>query len=219
MNSNFLRTISAGLSLAVVLAGCDGLGKMLKKQKDIKYTLTPNPIEMHGDSITFSVNGKFNPKIFAKKVVLTLTPVVKGTGAEKSLKPIVLVGEKATGSGQKISFSSGGTFAYTSEKFAYTPDMRNAIVELRGEGVVKSKKKSFDPVKMADGTIVTPLLVRNDEKPMFGADAFVKTQPANQSTHIYYTINNSQVRPGELKSDETKALSEFLKANLSSPCY
>src|SRR5687767_6591314 len=107
MNSNFLRTVGAGLAVAVVLSGCDGLGKMLKKQKDIQYTLTPSPIEMIGDSVQFSVNGKFNPKLFAKKVTLTLTPVVKHASGEKALKPLVLVGEKATGSGQKIGYSSG----------------------------------------------------------------------------------------------------------------
>ena len=66
MNSKLLRTLSASLSVAVVLTGCNGLGKMIKKQKDINYTATPNPIEMHGDSIQFSVSGKFNPKLLTK---------------------------------------------------------------------------------------------------------------------------------------------------------
>ncbi len=219
MNSKFLRTIGAGLSVAVILSGCDGLGKMLKKQKEIKYTVTPNPIEMHGDSIQFSVSGKFSPKIFAKKVTLTLTPVVKYAGGEKSLKPVVLVGEKATGSGQKIGYASGGTFNYTSEKFAYEPGMRRGKVEVRGEGQVKNKKKAFDPVELADATNVTPLLVRNDEKGIMAKDAFQKTQPANISTHIYYTINNSQVRPAELKSDEGKTFNQFITDNINSPWY
>ncbi|MCE3229558.1 MAG: hypothetical protein K0S32_4109 [Bacteroidetes bacterium] len=220
MNSKFLRTIGAGLSVAVILTSCDGLGKMIKKQKDIKYTVTPNPIEMHADSIQFSVNGKFNPKLFAKKVTLTLTPVVKySTGGEKVLKPVTLVGEKATGSGQKIGYASGGTFNYTSEKFAYEPGMRNAKVELRGEGSVKKKKKAFAPVEMADGTITTPLLVRNDEKGIMGKDAFVKVVPANQTTHIYYVINQSNVRPAELKSEEAKAFNQFITDNLNSPWY
>lgn len=220
MNSKFLRTIGAGLSVAVILTGCDGLGKMIKKQKEIKYTVTPNPIEMHADSVQFSVTGKFDPKIFAKKVTLTLTPVVKySAGGEKTLKPVVLVGEKATGSGQKIGYTSGGTFNYTSEKFAYEPGMRNAKVELRGEGQVKKKKKAFAPVEMADGTVVTPLLVRNDEKGIMGKDAFVKTVPANQTTHIYYVINQSNVRPAEMKSEEMKAFNKFMADNLTSPWY
>ena len=69
MNSNYLRSIGAGLTVAVILTGCNGLGKMIKKQKDISYTVSPNPIEMHGDSIQFSVSGKFNPKLFAKKEI------------------------------------------------------------------------------------------------------------------------------------------------------
>ncbi|MEI8137093.1 MAG: hypothetical protein WCH21_07210 [Bacteroidota bacterium] len=219
MNPKFLRTIGAGLSLAVILTSCDGLGKMLKKQKDIKYTVSPNPIEMHGDSIQFSVNGKFNPKLFAKKVTLTLTPVVKSATGEKALKPIVLVGEKATGAGQKIGYTTGGTFNYTSEKFAYEPSMRNAKVEVRALGTVKKKEKKFEPVELADATIVTPLLVRNDEKGIMGKDAFVKTVPANQTTHVYYTINASNVRPAEMKSEEMKEVNDFISANLSSPWY
>ena len=219
MNAKFLRTVGASLSIAVVLTSCDGLGKMIKKQKDISYSATPNPIEMIGDSVQFSVNGKFNPKLFAKKVTLTLTPVVVYAGGEKALKPVVLVGDKAKGSGQKISYSSGGSFGYTSEKFGFETGMRNAYVELRGEGQVKSKTKKFDPVKLADGTVATSLLVRNDEKAMMGADAFQKSQSANQSANIYYLVNSSQVRPGELKSDEIKNLNKFIQDNISSPWY
>lgn len=219
MNSNFLRTIGAGLSVALVLSSCDGLGKMLKKQKDIQYTVSPSPIEMIGDSVQFSVNGKFNPKLFAKKVTLTITPVVKHASGEKALKPIVLVGEKATGSGQKISYSSGGTFGYTSEKYVFETPMRNAKVELRAVGTVKKKEKKFDPIQLADGTLATSLLVRNDEKPVMGKDNFQKSYPANQTTHIYYTINQSNVRPTEMKSDEMKAFTEFVSTNINSVWY
>jgi len=219
MNSNFLRTIGAGLTVAVVLSGCDGLGKMLKKQKDIQYTVSPSPIEMIGDSVQFSVNGKFNPKLFAKKVTLTITPVVKYASGEKALKPVVLVGEKATGSGQKISFSQGGTFSYTSEKFGFETGMRNSVVELRAVGTVKKKEKKFDPIKVADGVLATSLLVRNDEKPTMGKDNFQKSYPANQTTHIYYAMNQSNVRPNEMKSDEMKAFSGFVSTNINSVWY
>jgi tetratricopeptide (TPR) repeat protein len=220
MNSKFLCTIGATLSLSVIITSCDGLGKMLKKQKEIVYTVSPNPIEMIGDSVQFSVSGKFNPKLFAKKVTLTLTPTVKGVGGtEKSLKPLVLVGEKAIGSGQKISYTSGGAFNYTSEKFAYEPGIRNAKIIVNAVGTVKKKEKKFDPVELADGTIATALLVRNDEKSILAKDAFVKSKPANQTAHIYYLINQSNVRPTELKSEEVKAFSEFINKNVNSPWY
>ncbi|PBQ33184.1 hypothetical protein CNR22_15840 [Sphingobacteriaceae bacterium] len=219
MNKNILRTLSAGLSVAVILTSCDGLGKMIKKQKDIQYTVTPNPIEMHADSVQFSVSGKFSPKLFQKKVTLTLTPVVKYAGGEKALKPVVLVGEKATAAGQKIAYKTGGSFSYTSEKFAFEPGMRNAKVELRGEGSVKKKTKKFNGVELADGTMATSLLVRNDEKPIMAKDAFVKVYPVNQTTHIYYVINQSVVRPSEMNTEEMKNINAFIKNNLSNPFY
>ncbi len=219
MNSKLLRTLGASLSVAVILTGCNGLGKMIKKQKDINYSATPNPIEMHGDSVQFSVSGKFNPKLFGKKITMTITPVVKYTGGEKAMKPVVLVGDKATGSGQKISFDKGGTFSYTSDKFVYEPGMKVAKIELRAQGQVKKKIKDFTPVEIADGTIITPLLVRNDEKGIYGKDAFVKVTPVNQTAHIYYTINNSTVRPAEMKSEEVKNTLAFIQTNINSVWY
>ncbi len=219
MNSKILRTLGASLSIAVVLTGCDGLGKMIKKQKDISYTLAPNPVEMHGDSVQFSVNGKFNPKLFAKKVTLTITPYIKYTGGEKALKPVVLVGDKAVDPGQKISYDKGGTFAYTSEKFVYEPGMKVAKIELRAKGKVKKKEKDFKPIEIGDGTIITPLLTRNDEKGIFGKDAFVKVTPVNQVTHIYYTISSSAVRPTEMKTEEMKNINKFITDNINSAWY
>lgn len=203
----------------IALTGCNDLNKMLKKQKEIVYHVSPNPIEMHGDSIQFSVNGKFNPKLFAKKVTMVITPTIKYKDGEKELKPITLVGDKAVGSGQKISYDKGGSFSYTSEKIPYEPGMKSAKVILKAKGQVKSKSKDFDPVEIAEGTIVTPLLVRHDEKPLFAKDNFVKTMPANQSTHIYYVINRSDVRPSEMKSDEMKNFFTNVGNCITNPSY
>lgn len=199
---NFTKVNVVFLSASVLFAGCNQLNKLIKKQKEIVYNVSPNPIEMHGDSIQFSVTGKFNPKLFPTKVTATIVPTIKYEGGEKELKPITLVGDKAVGSGQKISYDKGGSFSYTSEKIAYEPGMKKAKVVIKATGGFKKKTKALDPVEIAEGTITTPLLVRHDEKGIFAKDNFVKTSPANQSTHIYYVINQSVVRPSEMKSEE-----------------
>lgn len=219
MNTKTLRNLTLAVGATAFLVGCNGLGKMIKKQKTITYDVKPNPLEMHGDSVVFTVSGKYPAKVFAKKATVTVTPVVKYSGGEKAMKPVVLVGEKATGAGQKISYSTGGTFSYTTEKFAYEPGMKVAKVELRAQGAVKKKTKDFTPVEIADGTIVTPLLVRNDEKGIAAKDAFVKTTLANQTANIYYIINKSDVRASELKSDEMKNLQAFIGTNINSQWY
>ena len=219
MNTKTLRNLSLAVGTTALLVGCNGLGKMVKKQSTFSYDVKPNPLDMHGDSVGFTVTGKYPAKIFAKKATVTLTPVVKYAGGEKALKPVILVGEKATDPGQKISYEKGGTFSYTSEKFVYEPAMKVAEVELRAKGQVKKKTKDFTPVKLGDGTIVTPLLVRNDEKGIYAKDAFVKSTPANQTANIYYLINKSDVRASELKSDEVKNLDKFITENINNPWY
>ncbi|HPQ07870.1 MAG TPA: hypothetical protein PK995_01435 [Bacteroidia bacterium] len=203
----------------VSFTGCNQLNKLVKKQKEIVYNVSPNPIEMHGDSVQFSVSGKFNPKLFPTKVTATVVPTIKWDGGEKELKPITLVGDKAVGSGQKISYDKGGSFNYTSEKFAYEPSMKKAIVVIKVTGGFKKKTKALDPVEIGDGTIVTPLLVRHDEKGIFAKDNFVKTTPANQTTHIYYVINQSVVRPSEMKSEEMKNFTTNASKYLASQWY
>jgi tetratricopeptide (TPR) repeat protein len=97
--------------------------------------------------------------------------------------------------------------------------MKNAKLEIRAKGAVKKKEKEFKGIKIADGTIITPLLVRNDEKGIFAKDAFVKTSPVNQTTHIYYVINQSNVRAEEMRSEEMKNVSKFIMENLHNPWY
>ena len=219
MNTKTLRNLSLAVGTTALLVGCNGLGKMVKKQSTFSYDVKPNPLEMHGDSVGFTVTGKYPAKIFAKKATVTLTPIVKYAGGEKALKPVILVGEKATDPGQKISYEKGGTFSYTSEKFVYEPAMKVATVELRAQGVVKKKSKDFTPVKLGDGTVVTPLLVRNDEKGIYAKDAFVKSTPVNQTSNVYYLVNKSDVRASEMKSDEVKNLNTFISENINNVWY
>jgi tetratricopeptide (TPR) repeat protein len=97
--------------------------------------------------------------------------------------------------------------------------MKVATVEVRAQGVVKKKSKVFAPVTLADGTVVTPLLVRNSEKGIYAADAFVKLVPVNQIANIYYAINASDVRSSELKSEEMKNIQSFISQNINNSSY
>ncbi len=215
MKNQSLQILGLAIVAAVGFSSCDGLAKLVKNADKITYAVTPDPMEMHGDSIVVSINGTYPEKIFPKKATVTTTPVIKYNGGEKELKPVVLIGEKVEGNGQKITNVKGGSFSYTSEKFAYTPEMKKSILEVKATGQVKKKTKDLPAKKIADGTVVTPLLVKNDEKPIMAKDNFVKTVPRSQTANIFFTINQSQVRATELTSEELKALKEFITTGLS----
>lgn len=204
------KVLSVVVAASVVLAGCSGLGKMVKKAPEVTYTVSPNPLEMHGDSVIVNVSGKYPPKMFAKKAVLTINPTITYNGGEKSLKPVTLLGEKAEGTGQKIANATGGSFSYT-DKVAYTPEMKVSELKLKAVASVGSKQKDFPFVKIADGVITTPMLLKNDDKAIIGKDNFMKVVPVSDTANIFYVINQSVVRPSELKSDDIKAMRDFIE--------
>ncbi len=214
MKNSSLHLLGLAVFAAIGFSACDGLGKMVKKANTVTYTVTPNPIQMNGDTVSVTIAGKYPEKYFAKKAVLTLTPSIKYAGGEKTLKPVTVVGEKAEGTGTKITNASGGSFSY-SDRVAYEKGMENATVELKISGAVKKKTKDFPPVKIADGTIVTSLLVKSDEKSIMGKDAFSKTKPISANSVIYYTISSDVVRPGEMNSKEMKEFKEFVETELA----
>lgn len=210
MKNQKLQSLGLAVCVTVGLTACSGLGKMIKNADKVAYTVTPSPLEMHGDSIAVSVSVKYPEKMFAKKAMLTVTPTLKYEGGEKAMKQEILKGEKAEGNGKTIAYKAGGSFTYT-DKIAYAPGMEKADFVVKASAAVKSKTKEFPEKKIADGTIVTPLLVRNDEKPILGKDQFTKIIPRSIQAEIHYLVNSSAVRPTEMNDADVKAMKDFIK--------
>ncbi|MEK6615573.1 MAG: hypothetical protein AABZ32_05615, partial [Bacteroidota bacterium] len=209
---NQIQNVALFILAVAGLSSCAGLGSMLKKyDKMVKYEVKPSPLEMHGDTVVVTVSGKYDPKYFAKKVELTITPTLKYNGGEKALKSVTVKGEKVTeGSGTTIVFKGGGSFSYT-DKTAYIPEMKNCDLEVKITGKQKSKTKEFPAKKIGDGTIITPLLVKNDEKPMFGKDNFQKSYPMTQKTEVFFLVNMSDMRSSEVKGASMTATQKFIE--------
>jgi Flp pilus assembly protein TadD/outer membrane protein OmpA-like peptidoglycan-associated protein len=188
---NKLKSLSYFL-LSVSLVACNGLGKMSKNYPNVKHEVTPNPLELHGDSVAVNIKGSYPPKYFAKKVDVAVTPNLKSSTADHNFKTVTNVGESSETSGNKINQKEGGSFTYT-DKIAYTADMKAADLMIKATGTKGSKTKELGSVKVADGTIVTPLLVRGDEKPIVAKDNFQRITPANFDGTIYYLINTHTV--------------------------
>jgi tetratricopeptide (TPR) repeat protein len=186
-----------------------GIKKMIKDAGKISYTVTPNPLELHGDSVRITVNGNFPAKYFHKKATVVVTPVVKYQGGEKTLRTLTLKGEKIEGSGQSISYTEGGKFT-VSDRFLYVPGMEQAEVLLRATAQYKNKTVDLPEVKIADGTIVTPLLLQKDYKVQVAGDKFDKNPTVTQKSNLYFLVDSWEVRSVELKSDETSNLFRFI---------
>ena len=124
MKNSSLKSLLALVVLAILTSGC-GLGKMLKKYDDVKYTVTPEILEVHGGRVPVKITASVPAKYFIKKAKATFTPVLKWDGGEATLTSITILGELAEGEGQKISFTAGGSFSCT-DTIDYTTAMRKS---------------------------------------------------------------------------------------------
>ena len=216
MKTKQLKTLGLAIVAAVGFSACTGLGKMYKKNSTVTYTVKPNPLEEHGDSVMVTVEGKYPPKYFGKKVELTFTPKLKWNGGEKDFKSITIDGEKVKDAkGKTINYKEGGSFSYT-DKIAYMPGMEDhSQLYVEAKGQVKKKTKDMPETKIADGVIITPMLVKSDEMPIMGKDKFVKVVPMTLETQIFFVISQSTVRPSEMNSEEMKNLKKFIENGMN----
>lgn len=94
MKNSSVKAILFTLTV-VALAACNPLNKMSKNSDVVKFEATPDPLEMHGDSVEVTVKGTYPTKYFHKKAKVTITPVFKANGeVVKEFKSMDFQGEK-----------------------------------------------------------------------------------------------------------------------------
>ncbi len=107
LNILLLLTVSAFL-----FSGCSSLKKMQKNANTVNYTVAPEVLETHVGKVDATIQSLYPAKYFAKKVTLTVTPVLKYAGGETALASYTLQGEKVKGNSKVIPYVAGGSNSY-----------------------------------------------------------------------------------------------------------
>jgi outer membrane protein OmpA-like peptidoglycan-associated protein/tetratricopeptide (TPR) repeat protein len=189
-----------------VISSCDLV-------KEVKYQVTPNPLEMHGDSVKISVTGTFPQKGIKKKAKAEIVPMLGNT----ELEPVVVLGEKATGNGKRIMYKPGGKFEYE-QVIKYKPEFEVAELKVTGRIFKGSKEKEkITPLKIADGTIITPLLAKKEFKIIMSSDNFQRVTEKKFKAQINFDKAKSNVKPTELTDSDMFELTNWLKAAETNP--
>ena len=211
MKMNTLRFTKLAVfgTLALFLAGCNGLSTMLKTANTVSYTATPNPLEMQGDSVLVTIKGAFPANYFNKKATMVLTPVLKFDGGEKAYPVQTLQGEGVEANGTIIGYTAGGSFSYT-KKIAYTDEMSKSELVLRAKATVGTKSIDLPEYKLATGIIATAKLVHADAKTIKAVDQFKYKTPETREAAIKFLINQAKVRAEETKKAEIKNTAKYL---------
>jgi len=206
-----IKNFAIFILAAAVLSSCGGLNKMVKDSALVNYKVTPEVLEMHGGEVDLTVDVNYPVKYFNKKAVVTLTPVVRYEGGETALDPLVVQGEDATENNKVIAYDNGGS-ASISHSFTYEDAMKMSELYVSVSAAIKDKTADLGEVKLADGIIVTPLLVQNNAKVILFDNHFKQIVPEAYEADIKYVINRADVRRSEMRKDEIAGLNETLKA-------
>ena len=196
-----------------LLAACSVKNNFTKNN----YTVSPNPLELKGDSVEITIKANVPAKSINPKTIVTFSPYLKcEDGTIINLKEITIKGTKAKGNADEtVDTKIGGKVSY-STKIAYTPNMKRA--QLMPKFTALGKEVPITVGALAEGTIVTPLLLNNSDHTIFTSDDY-KVELVNKSINIYFPLDNDKFNPnfkaGKNLSnkDQIKALGILLKAD------
>jgi len=208
MKLNFYVLSILGLSFGLLLTSCDQL-------KDLSYSTTPNPLEMHGDSVTIAVTVNIPPKGINKKVIAEITPTLGNT----KLSTWKIQGEKATGNGQTITFKPGGSATF-SEVVAYDPSMESSELAITAKvfkGTKEKTKEAIPATKLADATIITPLMVRPAFMMLTETVDIPRSENKTASAQLNFLKGKDEVRATELKDKDILDLVTWIQTAQTNP--
>jgi Flp pilus assembly protein TadD len=200
----------AAVTSAMIIPGC-------KLVKDIEYKVQKNPLEMHADTVELKITAKFIEKGLNKKATVEVTPVlVTPNGTEKAFKMACYQGPKAAGNCEVVP-KEGKTVSYTA-RIPYSSDIE--VADLKIKVLPKKGTKEKDLIvteKIADATIVTPLLIVGDDKPIYAKDKFVRVTSHTTEMVFNYLKNDSKVLAKELKDKDYLDLEAWFKKAMANP--
>ena len=128
MRKAVLNTLLVGL-LVVVAASCGSIKTMQKNHNQVRYQVSPNPLEAHGDKVIVTINGNIPENYFQKNAVVYMQPILTWETGEVILSPMNLKGSKIEGNGKAIDKKTGGRFVYK-DTVLYREGMENAQLTL-----------------------------------------------------------------------------------------
>lgn len=209
------------LAAAAITSGCSVKTNMGNNN----YTVTPNPLEVKGDSILIMMSANIPAKSFNPKANVQFQPYLKTAKGDVQLKAVTLGGEKVLESVDfKIDSKTGGKITYT-EKIPYNSDLKRATlypsfaVKVNGnyQAIEAVKGSTFTDKVLAEGTITTSLLVKSSETPVFDGTAYTASF-SNVAVDIYFPLDGDRFNPNfkSGKSISNKKQLESLKKSLKS---
>lgn len=196
--------------VAIIATSCGK--KTIPPLANSLFTTNPSPLELVGNKVPVTINGRFPAKWFEKGTTIVVTPVLKYKGGEALGTPYTYQGENVAGNGISVPYETGSAITMRSE-FDYIPAMRKSELFLRFDFYRDRKQVvGFSDVKIADGVIATQGLASAETStPAVAPDAFQRIIKETYDADIMFLIQRAELRSSELNSTNMNAWKELVK--------
>ncbi len=191
---------------AATFTGCT-LPKMVKMAKDQNLTVSPNPLEVHKDTVTYEMSATLPVKMLKKGTVYTVNSFYKYGSSELALEPVPFKAEDFPSTTETPTTKKSFTFPYKA-------DYKVGTLEVEGVASKGTKNKKTPRLPVATGMITTSKLVQNSYYAAFAGHGY-----NNQEEIIPVVIpdfifeqGRSVLRTSEIKSEKGKQLDAFIAA-------
>ena len=192
----------------LTMSGC-ALNQMVKLAQDQNLTVTPNPLEVHADSVSFEMSANLPVKMLKKGKVYTLNTFYKYGDKEEKLEPMQFKADDYPNADTQAPKASK---TYT---MAYSPAMKSGSLEVQGVASDPANGKTKESARMAvaPGVITTSKLVQAVYYPVY-ADHGYNNQEELIPTKVdfFFDQGRSVLKYSETRSARGKKLDAFIAA-------
>lgn len=204
-----MKQLAYGIVLlaAITFSGC-ALPKMIKTGKNQQITVTPSPLELHGDSVKFDVTAVLPVKTLKKGKVYTINTNYEYGSQKLELEGVVFEADK-------LLPGSNTTQPQITKKYAFKYEDAMQSGDLTGQAVASDprngKNKAGEQVKLADGVITTSSMVKDVYYAAYanhGYDNREELIPSN--VEFFFEQGRSVLRTSEKSSERGKFLANFI---------
>jgi outer membrane protein OmpA-like peptidoglycan-associated protein len=192
---------------AFVIQSCT-LPQMVKMSKDQKLTATPNPLEVHKDTVVFEMSANLPVKMLKKGTVYSINTFYKYSDKELAFDPIQF---KAEDYPNASTAEPKATKTFT---FPYQAAYKTGIVQVEGGASKGTKTKVTPRMDVATGIITTSKLVQNSYYAAFAAHGYDASEEIVPVTipNFLFEQGKSVLRKTEITGETGKQLDAFIAA-------
>lgn len=189
----------------IAFTGCT-LPKMVKMAKEQNLTVTPNPLEVHKDTVTYEVAANLPVKMLKKGTSYTLNSFYKYGDNELALDPIPFKAEDYPNSATE---QPRVTKTFT---FPYIQAYKTGVLQVEGVAAKGAKSKKSPRLDVATGVITTSKLVQNSYYAAFADHGYNNQEEITPVVipDFYFDQGKSVLKTSETKSDKGKQLDAFI---------